>query len=634
MFKRVVALIAALSVVLSLGGCFGGNSSSGVTKTFNIVGTVTEGGTGIAISGATVSVSPINTPDKYTDENGSYDFTGLTTTERYVTTTASKYAYKESSATVNVSNGSTIIQNFSLVPVQVQGWVDYGYSELYGQSVSHSSLSRRAWAEPDMMKEPDSVIVELTGDVRAAGVSTLIRDVNAREYEISELINRVIVKVPKGESLSHFMEKLRESPMVKSVEPNSLVYAAAIPNDPYYAWYQQPWLQAMNLPAAWDISTGSQSIVIAVVDTGLRYGHEDFDNFTIIDGHDFVGDDPYPFDDCIEPYDPIIASHGTHVAGTIGAYTNNRTGVAGVDWAVRLMPVRVLGAKGYGSISNVADGITWAVNNGAHIINLSLGTFEYSSTLHTAVRNAYNSGVILVAASGNDGINTLYYPAAYDEVIAVGAAGNWINPLEVASFSNGGPGLDLIAPGVGVWSTNYNSVTKGLDYQPADGTSMACPHVAGVIGLMLAHNLSLRPDEVKTILRDTAVRQLNGEVWGLRQGYGFINAYAAITQATFDKARLILVDDQLNPISNVVTPEPDRKFSMSNIPAASKLYVFGWLDVDGSGTLDVTDYSGYKQISTLGSGVADGSFRMNIHSTFSAGDQAFIARGLAAMGVY
>lgn len=115
MFKRVVALIAALSVVLSLGGCFGGNSSSGVTKTFNIVGTVTEDRTGLAISGATVSVSPINTPDKYTDENGSYDFTGLTTTERYVTITASKYAYKESSATVNVSNGSTIIQNFSLV---------------------------------------------------------------------------------------------------------------------------------------------------------------------------------------------------------------------------------------------------------------------------------------------------------------------------------------------------------------------------------------------------------------------------------------------------------------------------------------------------------------------------------------
>jgi hypothetical protein len=109
------------------------------------------------------------------------------------------------------------------------------------------------------MKEPDSVIVELTGDVRTASHSTLIRDVNAREYKVRELINRVVIKVPEGQSLDDFMAKLRESPMVRSVEPNSIVYAARVPNDKYYALDQKWWLQLMNLPAAWEKTTGEQS---------------------------------------------------------------------------------------------------------------------------------------------------------------------------------------------------------------------------------------------------------------------------------------------------------------------------------------------------------------------------------------
>jgi len=190
------------------------------------------------------------------------------------------------------------------------------------------------------MKEPDSVIVELTGDVRTASVSTLMRDVNAREYKVRELINRVIIKVPEGEFLDDFMAKLRESPMVRSVEPNGIVYAARVPNDPLYASHQRPWLQLMNLPAAWEKTTGSSGVTIAVVDTGIRYDHADLPGrWQLVPGWDYVdsedGDDD-PFDPGVPSDHPHyqVASHGTHVAGTIGALTNNGIGVAGVDWNV------------------------------------------------------------------------------------------------------------------------------------------------------------------------------------------------------------------------------------------------------------------------------------------------------------
>ena len=182
---------------------------------------------------------------------------------------------------------------------------------------------------------------------------------------------------------------------------------------------------------------------------------KDFDNFAIIDGWDYVDGDGYPFDDCIEPADPIIASHGTHVAGTIGAYTNNNKGVAGVNWSVSLMPIRVLGARGSGTIADLASGIRWAVDNGADVINLSLGMrptepgyWEALEELEQQIKYAYNRGVIVVAASGNDGQSSLCYPAAYPEVIAVGASDNPSYPLTEAYFSTGGEGLDIIAPDV------------------------------------------------------------------------------------------------------------------------------------------------------------------------------------------
>jgi subtilisin family serine protease len=441
------------------------------------------------------------------------------------------------------------------------------------------------------------------------------------------------------------MAKLRESPMVRSAVPNCFVYAAAVPNDPYYVSSQRSWLQAMNLPAAWEKVTGSRGVTIAVVDTGIRYGHRDLPSkWELVAGWDYVDGDDDPFDPGAPPEDEKrykVASHGTHVSGTIGALTNNGIGVAGVNWAVGLIPIRVLGTDGAGTIANVASGIRWAVEKGAKVINLSLGIhptepwhWEALEVLEQQIKYAHSRGVTVVAASGNEYYsNQIAYPAAYDEVIAVGASYEPESPLTVADFSNGGNGLDLIAPGVGVCSTNYNSRTKVLGYEFADGTSMACPHVAGVVGLMLARNPSLSPSQVRSILRETAIRPGNGQEWDTRQGYGFVNAYAAVTQATLNKVKLMVLDEELKPVSSITAPASNRTFTIRNVPQANTLYVFCWLDVDGSGVLDAGDYTGWVEISTLGSTeVRDVSIRLWVHSSWSASAQEFIAKGLKAMG--
>ncbi len=639
LLKRLPILILALAIIVSLSGCFGGGGNSSSVKTFNVTGKVTSTTTRLGIDGATVTISDSKSSSyAYTGHDGIYQFQGVTTYDSTVKITGYKDGYEPKSKYMSITGGSNHICNLELDPkssedggsILVKGWVDYGYNESYGQAASRRISPHRAWVEPDVMREPDSVIVELAGDVRTSSVSTLVRDVNAREYKVRELINRVIIKVPEGESLDDFTAKLRESPTVRSVEPNSIVYAAMVPDDEYYAQEQKWWLQLMNLPAAWEITTGDNQITIAVIDTGISYGHPDLPSqWELAPGWDFVDGDNDPFD----PGTPgaAFASHGTHVAGTIGAKTNNGTGVAGVTWNVRIMPVRVLGTDREGTIADLASGITWAAENGAKVINMSLGGSS-SPTLSQAVQLAESKGVVMVAASGNDSSSSVSYPAAYSQVIAVGAASGY-DPFTVAAFSNGGAGLDIIAPGTWVFSTNYDrrGFPPKWNYMYAEGTSMACPHVAGVVGLMLAEDWSLTPGKVKRILRQTAIRPGNGQEHDTWRGYGFINAYAAVTQATLDKAQLVVLDGQLEPVSVVVSPGSDRGFAINDVPEASLLYVFGWLDVDGSGALDTGDYTGYKQISTLGATQVDASFRLNIHSTWDAGAQEFIAGGLQAM---
>ena len=320
-------------------------------------------------------------------------------------------------------------------------------------------------------------------------------------------------------------------------EANSLVAANITPNDTQYgALYGMTKISA-NL--AWDISTGSTSSVVAIIDTGIDYTHPDLvDNIATnsreipnngvdddangyIDdyyGYDFVNNDSNPLDDHF---------HGTHCAGTVGAKGNNSRGVTGVNWTVKLMPIKVLNASGSGTLASVAAGMNYAVKRGVKIMSMSLGTPSYSSTLENAIINARNSGVLVVAAAGNSSQDTdLYpqYPSALpqDNVLAIAAS----NPSDaLAYFSNyGATTVDLAAPGDSILSTYL-----GGQYAYASGTSMATPHVAGMAALLLAVNPHLSYSSIKSILIGTVdpIPSMSGK---LVSG-GRANLFKAVVQA-------------------------------------------------------------------------------------------------------
>ncbi|WP_078381234.1 S8 family peptidase [Sutcliffiella halmapala] len=254
------------------------------------------------------------------------------------------------------------------------------------------------------------------------------------------------------------------------------------------------------------IGTG---VKVAVLDTGIDSSHEDL---RVAGGASFVSGEADALTDG--------NGHGTHVAGTIAALNNN-VGVLGVSYDVELYAVKVLSSSGSGTLSGIAQGIEWAIDNEMDVINMSLGGSTGSSTLKQASDNAYNSGIVVVAAAGNSGsffglINTIGYPARYDSVIAVGAVDANNNR---ASFSSVGNELELMAPGV-----NINSTLPGNQYGSLNGTSMASPHVAGAAALILAKYPNLTNVEVRQKLRETATNLGSA----FNYGHGVINVEEAL----------------------------------------------------------------------------------------------------------
>lgn len=276
----------------------------------------------------------------------------------------------------------------------------------------------------------------------------------------------------------------------------------------------------IDAPEAWEITTGSDSVVIGVIDTGVDYNHVDLnDGRVLIDiDKDFVNDDDDAMDD---------NGHGTHVAGTIAAETNNGVGVAGVMWKARILPLKVCNSRGGCNSDDVAAAIRYAADNGANVINMSLGGYSCSTTIADAVNYAYfDKGVVIIAAAGNSG-GSIAYPAKLTPVIATGAIDH--NDIR-AFFSSYGDKLDVVAPGVGIWSTVPNG-----GYDSLSGTSMASPHVAGVAGLLLAQRLDLTNDQVREILRQSA-DDLGESGFDRFYGFGRVNAAQALTTDTPSEA--------------------------------------------------------------------------------------------------
>jgi parallel beta-helix repeat protein len=328
----------------------------------------------------------------------------------------------------------------------------------------------------------------------------------------------VVVDVP-WEEMSNFVSEVETARLSRYTEPNVRFKVDFTPNDPY--WLKQWGPMKIEADYAWNITIGNPSVLVAVVDTGVDWGHPDLSANYVPLGYDWVNNDPDPMDD---------NGHGTHVVGTIAAVIHNSIGIAGLA-QVRIMAEKVLDASGSGTSSDIARGIIHAVDRGAKIINLSLGSSVGSELLHEAVKYAYDHGVLVVAAAGNDATSAKHYPAAYNEVVAVSA----VDELDhLAAFSNYGDWVDVAAPGVNIYSTVPDD-----SYAYMSGTSMASPHVVGEAALIWSRFPNMTRDQVQAQLQYSA-DDLGEPGFDVCYGFGRINARKAVEEAPANHDVLVL----------------------------------------------------------------------------------------------
>ncbi|MEJ5199044.1 MAG: malectin domain-containing carbohydrate-binding protein [Anaerolineae bacterium] len=370
---------------------------------------------------------------------------------------------------------------------------------------------------------PDATIQSLIADALRATAPT--DQPTAARPQVARRIpalHALVLEVPEDRQEA-LMAYLKTSPAIRYVERNYLAAGAYVPADPDYADPIKSYgLRKIAAESAWDVITGTATITVAVVDSGLSMAHPEFAG-RIVPGWDFVNADNNPSDD---------QGHGTHVTGIIAAAMDNGLGLVGVAPAVSILPVKVLNAMNTGSWADIAAGIVYAADQGAQIINLSLGGPVDDAILLDAVRYAAGKGALLVAAAGNVPDGGAFYPASYPEVMAVGATDS--NDARWTSC-NYGDYLEVMAPGANIWSTYWTS-SNGATFAYKTGTSMSAGYVSGLAALLLSANPQLAAADLRQIIRQSA-DDLGDPGWDPLFGEGRINAGRALgTAATWAPA--------------------------------------------------------------------------------------------------
>ncbi|MEL6561246.1 MAG: S8 family serine peptidase [Bacteroidota bacterium] len=368
----------------------------------------------------------------------------------------------------------------------------------------------------------------------------------ARDFDLDRYFT---VKIPAGADLNQIMQRYRSLEAVETVELNYIAQKHVVPNDPLYGeqWglnntgnakqYNSTNLVGtpgsdINVEDAWNIHTGGSSVTIAIIDEGVDYNHPEFAG-RMVPGYDFFSNDNDPFDE---------GGHGTACAGIAAAAGNNGIGVAGVTWGTLIMPLRALGPGG-GSYGDIADAITFAVDNGANVISMSLGGGASASVLANAVNYAYANDVLVFASRGNGNNTADNYPSSYSTVISVGG----LSPCNTrktpsscdgefwwgASYGGGQNKMDFVAPAARITTTDITGsggYASGAYTDSFNGTSSACPYAAGVGALIRSYNPTLTVDEIRTIMRNTSV-DIGASGYDAETGFGKINAHAALLAA-------------------------------------------------------------------------------------------------------
>ena len=413
----------------------------------------------------------------------------------------------------------------------------------------------------------DSLIINFKDDIPT---QTLTADIQGIDQKLEKTVDfnsifsiKDYVYTVKGNKED--LKRLRKSDLVKRVdymEPNYIYQALEVPNDPEYG---KQWnLRAIAMESAWDGSKGD-GVTVAVIDTGVTRV-PDLRQTEFVSGYNFVDDNRDTTD---------YNGHGTHVAGTIAQATNNEYGVAGVAPKAKIMPLKVLGDNGGGTVADIAEAIMYAADNGATVINMSLGGGGESKTLADAIDYAYGKGVVIIAAAGNEGRNAAAYPGRYPKVISVAATDATDNK---ADYSNFGAGVDIAAPGGSSDGKDGKIIQETIDPDTREpvlmgfqGTSMAAPHVAGTAALIqsvqlqqakvglsagAAEKLTVaevsEPEDVLKILKASA-RNVPNDTLNY-YGAGHLNAGEAVKQSkqgqiSFkDFMRWLRDNGYLNPI--------------------------------------------------------------------------------------
>jgi len=454
----------------------------------------------------------------------------------------------------------------------------------------------------------------------------------------------------KWETLQ-LIESLKNDADVLLAEPNYIRTATFIPSDPEY--YKQWSLPMISLPAAWEVSTGD-SVSVAVIDTGIDQNHIDLVNNISADSYDFISDALTAGDEDgmdSNPQDLGKSFHGSHVAGIVAAEANNNEGIAGIAYDASIMALRVLGVDDTGSDSDIANAILYAAgltndsgtfpSKAADIINLSLGGPDYSQTLEDAVNAAAGQGVIVIAAAGNNGTSALFYPAAYDDVVAVSS----VNDDKTRSnFSNFGDFIDVAAPGgTGGDDILFDGFQDGIlstifasEYAEYHGTSMAAPHVAGVAALMKSSRPELNNASFLNALESGEISDDIGQSNFF--GNGLINASKAVTWANSGTPLPTLLNIYPSQLS-FIGSNTERALSLTNsgagtitisavTPNASWLEVnsnTGAVDQNGLGDYSISIDSAAIAANSSASSSIDINYRINNASIQTQSIKVFVS---------